>query len=203
MQKIIFFSFLLLESLLSFAHSPQISTVALVQSEGNKWHLIVSGSLGAYEIELKNNNTNLVLEGLKANEFQRMFIEHLFKKIKITANGEHQGVLKNAKIILGHQTDINFEVDGMPEKLTSLYIEQSGFETLRDHYCILKVITLAKESQNFMLQKNNDYSITLEYKNNIFTEKLSQKNDNWLFIITMITALFASILFIFFKIRKR
>lgn len=199
MRKLILLSLCLLGSLLSFAHNPQISSVALVQSQGNKWHLIVSCSLGAYEIELKNNHPALALDRMNANEFQKMFIEHLIAKINITANKEYTGILKNAKVILGHQTDVNFEVEGLPEKLTSLQIEQSGFETLKDHYCILKVITLAKESQNFILEKNNDYSITLAYNNHVFTEKQGKKSNYWLLIFPILTV-FA---FIYFSIKKK
>lgn len=199
MRKLILLSLFLLGSLLSFAHNPQISSVALVQSQGNKWHLIVSCSLGAYEIELKNNHPNLALDRMNANEFQEMFIEHLMAKINITANKEYKGILKNAKVILGHQTDVNFEVSGLPEKLTNLQIEQSGFSTLKDHYCILKVITLAKESQNFILEKNNDYSITLDYSNNVFTEKQGKKSNYWLLVFPILIAL----ILIYLLIKKK
>lgn len=184
------FSFLLIAffPILSLnAHNPQVSTIALVQSKENKWNLIISASLSAFQYELKNTNPNLNLDSLNADNFQRLIVKHLKEKIKIEAN-QIVGTLANGRVILGHQTDINFEVANIPSDLSSLDIEHLGFGTLKDHFCILKVITQKNESGNFILQNANNHAISLEIKNNSF-KQTQRTNPSKLLIFSIILIL--------------
>lgn len=179
MKKISIILLICLHSVGIFAHNAQISTIALVQSKDSKWHLILSASLSAFQYEIKNSNLSINLDSLNAEKFQRIILEHLREKIKIEANGHH-ATLKNARVILGHQTDINFEVTDMPENLQSIDFQQLGFSTLRDHYCVLKIITKNGNENSFMLQKDNNYSVSLVAENNVLVEKVNQSESNFL-----------------------
>jgi hypothetical protein len=181
MKQIAIIALLLLYSLALRAHTPQISSIALVQSKENKWNLVISASLSAFQYELMNSNPNQKLDSIAADQFQALIVAHLKKNIKIEASHRF-ATLRNGKVILGHQTDINFEVSGMPDQLESLDLQQLGFGTLRDHYCVLKVITKNNSSNNFILQKGNNFSISLGLKDKAFVEVSPQHSYNWLII---------------------
>lgn len=197
MKKAVLFSIIFIHSIYLYAHNAQLSTVALVQGKDSKWHLILSASLTAYQIELKNNIPSLNLDSLNADRFQDLLLKHLRSKIKIVANGDYQGILENGRVILGHQTDINFEVSGMPQKLQLLDFQQLGFETLIDHYCIFKIISLENEPGSFILQKDNKYNVVLKETNHVF---MQQTINNSLYSTKTIGIGFFSLLigFLFF-----
>lgn len=185
MKKISIILLVCLHSVGIFAHNAQISTVALVQSKDSKWHLILSASLTAFQYEIKNSNPNINLDSLNAEKFQRIILDHLRQKIDIEANGHH-ATLSNARVILGHQTDINFEATDMPENLQTIDFQQLGFSTLRDHYCVLKIITKNGNENSFMLQKDNNYSVSLVAENTVLVEKVNQSESNFLIYLTVV-----------------
>lgn len=188
MQQIAIFAILLLYTVALRAHTPQISSIALVQSKENKWNLVISASLSAFQYELMNSNPNQKLDSIPADQFQALIVEHLKKNINIEANHRF-ATLRNGKVILGHQTDINFEVSGMPDQLESLNLQQLGFGTLRDHYCVLKVITKDNSSNNFILQGGNNFSISLGLKDKVYSEQNEKSSLSWLLIGAMVMTL--------------
>lgn len=188
MKKISIILLICLHSLSIFAHNAQISTIALVQSKDSKWHLILSASLTAFQYEIKNSKPSINIDSLNAEKFQRIILEHLRQKIDIEANGHH-ATLKNARVILGHQTDINFEVTDMPENPQTIDFRQLGFATLRDHYCVLKIITKSGNENSFMLQKDNNYSVSLVEENNVFVEKVNQSKSNFLIYLLVLSGI--------------
>lgn len=190
MKKISIILLICLHSVGIFAHNAQISTIALVQSKDSKWHLILSASLIAFQYEIKNSNPSINLDSLNAEKFQRVILEHLRQKIDIKANGNH-ATLKNARVILGHQTDINFEVTDMPKNLQTVDFQQLGFATLRDYYCVLKIITKRGNESSFMLQKDNNYSVTLIEENNVLVEKGNQSESNFLIYLLVVLGIIA------------
>jgi hypothetical protein len=200
MRKITIIALLFLNSLGLYAHNAQISTVALVQGKDSKWHLIISASLSAFQYELKNSDANINLDGLNADKFQAMILKHLREKIKIEANGQY-ATLKNARVILGHQTDINFEVTDMPENLQTIDFQQLGFSTLRDHFCVLKIITKNGNENSFMLQKDNNYNVSLATENNVLVEKINQSESNFLIYLWVILGII-SLIIMYFKAPK-
>lgn len=200
MKKASIILLICLHSVGIFAHNAQISTIALVQSKDSKWHLILSASLTAFQYEIKNSNPSINLDSLNAEKFQRIILEHLRQKIDIKANG-HQATLKNARVILGHQTDINFEVTNMSENLQSIDFQQLGFSTLRDHYCVLKIITKNGKENSFMLQKDNNYSVSLLAENTVLVEKDIQSESNFLLYFLVVIGLVA-LIFMYFKTSK-
>jgi len=181
MKQIAIIPLLLLYTLALRAHTPQISSIALIQSKENKWNLVISASLSAFQYEWMNSYPTQKMDSISADLFQAMIVRHLKKKIAIHVNGQ-LGTLQNGKVILGHQTDINFDVSGMPVQLHSLELQQSGFATLRDHYCILKVITKDNDSKNFILQHGNNFSISLGINGKVFSEKSPKKSYHWLLL---------------------
>jgi hypothetical protein len=183
------------------AHNPQISTIAIVQEKDNKWVMIVSSSFTAYEFEIKNSYPTMKMDSLNTETFQKLLLKHFREKIKIEANGVGTIQLKNGKIILGHQTDVRFDIMGMPEILKSLDLQHLGFGTLRDHYCILKIITREHNSQNFILQKENNFSMSLEINNSGFAERPKINFKNWI-VLGIVCIAILSLLFVLYRAAK-
>lgn len=200
MKKISVFLLLSLYSIVLFAHNAQISTMVLVQSNDNKWHLILSTSLTAFQYELKNSNPKLNLENINAEQFQEIILKHLREKIQVEANNKNIP-LKNARVILGHQTDINFELSNMPQNIEKLNIQNLGFSTLRDHYCVLKILRKNGMENNIMLQKDNKFMVSLEAKNDSLVEVVSHNESNSL-IYFLVILVIPFLLIRIFKVRK-
>lgn len=200
MKKISIILLICLHSVGIFAHNAQISTIALVQSKDSKWHLILSASLTAFQYEIKNSNPSINLDSLNAEKFQRIILGHLRQKIDIEANGHH-AALKNARVILGHQTDINFEVTNMPENLQRVDFQQLGFATLRDHYCVLKIITKNGKENSFMLQKDNNYSVSLVEESNVLVEKVNRSESDFLIYLLVLLGIIGLIV-VYLRVSK-
>lgn len=180
MKNTIIFAILFFNSLVLWAHTPQISSIALVQNKNNKWNLVISASLSAFQYEAISSHPSQKIDGITADAFQTMIVRHLREQIRIVANNQ-QAWLERGKVILGHQTDVNFDVAGMPDQLHTLHIQQLGFSSLRDHYCVLKVITKDISSNNFILQKSTDFSTSLHLRDGQFVETSNRsKSPNWL-----------------------
>ncbi len=181
MKKLLFIVIFWINAVILYAHSPQISTITLTQSKDNKWNLIIGSSLSAFQYELKNSYPSQHTDSLNVDKFQMLVIEHLKKNITINANDKKTAILESGMIILGHQTDIRFDVTGMPEKLVFLDLKQLGFGTLKNHYCILTVIIKGNKVGSFILQTDNNYSVFLQQKGNAFVETQPNSMVSWLF----------------------
>ena len=201
MKNTILFALLFFNAFAVWAHTPQISSIALVQNKDNKWNLVISASLSAFQYEAMNSHPGQKIDSITADAFQTMIVQHLREQISIVANNQ-EAWLEKGKVILGHQTDINFDVAGMPDHLRSLQLQQLGFGSLRDHYCVLKVITKDISSNNFILQKSNDFSSSLHLRDGQFIEtSVRSKSPNWLLGGAIMAVLLVFSYFIYQKYR--
>jgi hypothetical protein len=201
MKKTIIFAILFFNVFVMWAHTPQISSIALVQNKDNKWNLVISASLSAFQFEAMNSRPGQKIDSITADAFQTMIVRHLREQISIVAN-DQEAWLEKGKVILGHQTDINFDVAGMPDQLRSLQLQQLGFGSLRDHYCVLKVITKEQSSRNFILQKSTDFSTSLHLRDGQFIETSDRsKSPNWLLGGAIMAVLLVFSYFIYQKYR--
>ena len=163
-----------------WAHSPQISTLTLVQNKDNTWTLMMRASLSAYQYELTDGYINGQTNSMQAADFQPLLLAHLRKNIRIRANGSDTISLQNGQVVLGHQTDVRFDVVGMPEQVQLLDVQQLSFAGLGQHVCILKVITQTGGSSTFVLQQDTDYAVSLARQDNGLAEVAKPSETNWL-----------------------
>ena len=163
-----------------WAHSPQISTVTLVQNKDNTWTLMMGASLSAYQYALADGHINRQTNSIQAADFQPLLLAHLRKNIRIKANGSDTISLQNGRVVLGHETDVRFDVVGMPEQVQLLDVQQLSFAGLGQHVCILKVITQTSGSLTSVLQQDNDYAVSLARQNNVLAEVARPSETNWL-----------------------
>lgn len=163
-----------------WAHSPQISTVTLTQNKDSTWTLMMRASLSAYQYELADGCINCQTNSILAADFQPLLLAHLRENIRIRANGSDTISLQKGQVVLGHQTDVRFDVVGMPEQVQLLDVQQLSFAGLGQHVCILRVITLTSGSSTSVLQQDNDYAVSLAQQDNVLAEVTRSSETNWL-----------------------
>ncbi|MEZ0487297.1 hypothetical protein [Fibrella aquatica] len=166
---------LVLHSLVGLAHSPLLSTVAVTKSKDNTWSLHISASLSAFQFELKNRYPALQIDSLTGDDFQRLVLQHLKETVTIGANSNDAIELKNGMIKLGHQTDIRFEIVGMPAQLQQLEVRHLGFGTLTGHYCVFTMVMPETGRTNFILQQDNQFTVDLAVDNTAIVETKPEK----------------------------
>lgn len=182
------------------AHNAQISTLSVVQNEDKKWRLIVSSGLSAFEFELRNKFPTLDLNTLKLNDFQKLFLANIKENISIEANGGNAIELINGSIKIGHQTDARFDLSGMPDELEEFSISNQSFSTLTDHHYVINIITKKGSSQNFVLEKNNNFELALASEND--TWKVAEKHDTGFYIAIASSTLSLLIIIIVMILKK-
>jgi hypothetical protein len=179
MKTILILVFLFVNVQHGHAHSPQISTITLIQNKDNTWNLIVGASLSAYQYELANSYPNQRFDSVQVNLFRPLLLNHLRRNIRIKANNSKAASLQNGMVILGHQTDVRFDVKGVPEELQSIDIQQLSFYSLGGHYCLFKIITLRNGTFSHVLERENNYSVSLVLENDRFIDVAQKSGLNW------------------------
>ncbi|MGF7217338.1 hypothetical protein GGR92_003511 [Spirosoma lacussanchae] len=161
------------------AHNPQLSTMALVQGQDKTWTLNIGASLAAFQYELQNSYPDQGIDQLDADAFQKKIIEHLRHTIHIQAGSGRTIQLAHGMIRLGHQTDVRFEVTGMPDQLQTLQLRHLGFSTLKNQYCVLTIQTPATPTKTCILQDENAFVVSLKADQHTLVETPPEQPLNW------------------------
>ncbi|WP_080053859.1 hypothetical protein [Spirosoma aerolatum] len=179
MKKAFLISLFLYIPTFLYAHSPQISTIVLAQTKAGQWNVLIGSSLSAFQYSLQTKGLLKESDTLQAAAFQKMILEHLRENIQIRANGNGPIELTHGMVILNHQTDVRFDLTGMPQQLQTITIRQGSFASLRNHYCILKIFPDGGRVRSFILQESNDFMISLKLSNNDLVEVFPKNYTNW------------------------
>jgi hypothetical protein len=150
MHKLILLFFLIAYQ--AFGHSPMISTMALVKDSKGQWTLHISASSEAFQAALADKKM------YDAEAYQNALIQFIKSSTVIRSNLLNPATLNNGQCRLGHQTDVKFIVDGIPEHTKALTIKNQTFQKLNNHFAILKVIDGKMESNQFVLEPSNKFS---------------------------------------------
>ncbi|QMW05179.1 hypothetical protein [Spirosoma foliorum] len=192
MKKLLFISLFMYMPISLLAHNPQISTLVLVQNEHKQWNLIIGSSLTAFQYALQNKGLLNPSDTIQAARFQKLILDYLRENIQLSSNGDQRITLKNGMMILNHQTDVRYDLPEMPQQLQTLIIRQQSFASLKNHYCLLKISPYGGTSSSFILQPDNDFTISLQLEGNHLIEVPHQPNPygTWLTVLAGGLALF-------------
>ncbi|SIS84612.1 hypothetical protein SAMN05421766_104341 [Zobellia uliginosa] len=196
MKKIIFGLLTCLCSLFASAHSSQIATMTLAQDQENNWTLHISSSFNGFRSQLIQNYPDLQMDALSADEFQKLVITYVKDNILLKANSDFTGELKEGAIKMGHQTDLKFRVVGLPSALTTLQVKLKGFKQNSKHNTVFKIIDQADSSENFVIKKDNQFTVQVEKINGHFQTKGEESNLFWPFISLNILVVVSSIMIV-------
>jgi len=173
MKKLILLLIIGLISVTGFAHQPDISTTVLVEKENNKWILQIDASLTAFQQEVKTHFADTPYQ--TPEEFREMTLQHIRNNFEIVFNHSKCLTLTKGFVQLGHETKVVFEVTGIPSEINSIEVVNTIF---KDIYRSQSVLVILKEDFNkkkFVVNRANNYQLTLKADKNDFTEIKQQK----------------------------
>ncbi|MUH35693.1 hypothetical protein D9O36_07570 [Zobellia amurskyensis] len=181
-------------SLFAHAHSSQIATMTLAEDQQNNWTLHISSSFDGFRYQLAQNYPDIKTDELSADEFQKLVINYVKDNILLNANSGFIGELREGAIKIGHQTDLKFRVAGLPNDIKTLRVQLKGFAETSKHNTVFKIVDHADTSKNFVIKKDNQFTIQIEKSNGQFQVKGQEANLFWPFTaltILVIVSIFA------------
>ncbi|MEO9511347.1 MAG: hypothetical protein ABJN84_05475 [Flavobacteriaceae bacterium] len=145
------------------AHQPDLSTTMLMERENGQWVLQLSAALTAFQHEIKMNYPAYK----SPQEFREMVLQHLKKNLNIYIN-ETGITLENGQVKLGHQTNVIFEVQGIPNHIDDVLIQNKSFKNIHGNQNTLLILKNGFKKKQFVLNNANDHTVWLEVNNNSF-----------------------------------
>ncbi len=155
--------------LLSFTrpvHQPELSSTLLVERPDGTWVLQVRASLSAFEIEVLSQFGKDAYA--TPEEFNALVIRHLREHVSITCNGGEEVRLENGYVKLGHETNVLFEMHGLPDKIKKVVVSNSSFKEIHDNQGALIILKKGFKKQQFMLNDLNGHTAHLVASKNQF-----------------------------------
>lgn len=123
---------MLLSILLGFgtlqAHQPDLSSTILSEQGEDKWVLQIRGALTGFEYEIHQNFGKDSYA--TPEEFQELVIKHVKDNVSILFDESNNVVLKNGLVRLGHETNVIFEVKGVPGNFEEVKFKNSSFKDI-------------------------------------------------------------------------
>ena len=162
--------FLILSSLFfsftDLVHQPELSSTMLVEREDGTWVLQIRAALTAFEYEVhthygKDSYTT-------AEEFNALVIRHLMENISITCNGKEAVSLQKGYVKLGHEANVIFEMQGIPQKIKHVLVSNTSFKDIHDNQSALIILKKGFKKQQFKLNNKNKYTAQLKASKNQF-----------------------------------
>lgn len=156
----------LLCSLLTMAHQPSISTTLLVEQEDGSWVFQVRSALTAFEqeVHLKYGEGSYTTP----EEFKELVLCHIADNLSIDFGEQGVAMLSNGFVKLGHETNVVFQVSGVPENIHTLAIKNSSFENIYGNKSVLIILKKGFEKKQFELNGKNDHTVNLKATDNAF-----------------------------------
>lgn len=196
MKKALFFISLFFFTISVKAHQPDISTTMLVEKENNTWVLQVRASLSAFQHEIKTHFADTPYK--TPEEFKEMVLEHLRNNFQIILNGDEQITLKKGFVKLGHETNVVFEVTGIPSDLKNILVKNSSFNDIYKSQSTLVILKKGYSKERFFLNNENNHTLKLEtsgHKFINFKSDIISKTTYQLLVILIVCILFSIVLF--------
>jgi hypothetical protein len=172
MAKWVLFFVLMACSSIVQAHQPDISSTMLVEQDG-KWILQIRTSLTAFQQEVQTHFAETPYK--TPEEFQAFVISHLKNNIRILFNGNDNVALENGYVKLGHETNVVFEVVGVPADIKSVLVKNSSFKDIHRNQSALVIFKKGFTQEQFILDNSNEHTVLLNARNSKFTLASSSK----------------------------
>lgn len=150
-----FFSF----SWVAQAHQADISTTMIVERDNNQWVVQISAALTAFQYEIKAYYGDSAYATPEA--FQALVISHLKDNLSISFNGKDTAKIEHAYVRLGHETNVVFEISGVPTDIRSADIRNSSFKDIHRNQSALVLLKKGFSKQQFILKDANQHTANL------------------------------------------
>lgn len=153
------------------AHQPELSTTMLVEQTKGKWLLQVRSALTAFQYEVETNYSKGAYRS--PEEFQELVLEHLKKNIQLSFNedSKYAIALEGGFVKLGHETNVIFELVGVPQEIKSLSITNNTFDGISRSQSAFIIAKNSFKRKQFILKEDNQHTVKLLVENNQFKQK--------------------------------
>lgn len=144
------------------AHQPDYSSTVLIEQEDNTWILNIRAALTAYEYVVHHEYGDTSYAS--AAEFQELVVQHMRENLEIETDGNKLVEFENGVVKLGHETNVFFEVKGMPEDFTNIKVTNTGFKDVYNNQSTLAIFKKGVKPNKFTLNNKNDHTLSFSVK---------------------------------------
>lgn len=202
MSKYIISLCLLLSTYFAHGHQPDISSTMLVEQENGHWLLQVRASLTAFQYEIRNHYGENSYDS--PEKFKDLVVEHIMQNFVLTGNDKDSIQLQNGYVKLGHETNVVFEMMGMPKDLDRMAITHKSFSNIHRNQSILLVLKQGVAKDQFILNESNDHTALLTLKDNRFVIQSLASNPTFFpYGLIIGVAMSLTILCIYIPLRRK
>ena len=131
----------------------------------------IRASLTAFQYEVRTHFAETPYK--TPEEFKDFVIEHVKNNVTIYFNETDSVTLRNPYVKLGHETNVVFEVVGVPKNIESVFVKNSSFNDIHRNKSALVLLKKGFEKEQFVLNNDNEHSAEL-----IVNEKSFELKDN-------------------------
>lgn len=177
-------------------HQPDVSSTMLIEQPDGSWLLQVRASLTAFQYEVRNKYGEDSYD--TPEKFQELVSQHLAEQLTVFFNQKDTAVLQNAYVKLGHETNVVFEVLGVPKIIKSLSVQNSSFQNIHRNQSALLVLKKGFPKEQYILNNSNQHTIELLVDGSQFVEYAGarfNKSPSVVFLLAgMIVLVFGTVL---------
>lgn len=149
------------------AHNPQVSNISIMQDTATKkYSLLINVPLLTCQNELSNSYPSIEIDSLSKNDFQELLLHHFKNNMLFIANNKDTLFISNGMLSLGHETQLIFELSGLPETVKSLHLQYAALRSQYDHFAVLQISLADKTMGRFVFNNENNYELSLRNENN-------------------------------------
>ena len=201
-MKFLTFILFVLISVASCTHQHKLSTVVVSKTTDGKYVMQVTSSLTAFEGEVdylygKNSYKT-------PDEFSDLVIGHFRKNVSFFIN-DRAVQFVNPEVLLGHETKLVVEVQGMPRNINTIDLKNTMFKDMSLNQSVVMLVGQEFPNQQYILDNNNSQQIQLASKNgkwNYTTNNgFTMKAKNIYLLVLLLLAIPSA--YFFFRPRKK
>lgn len=171
------------------AHQPDVSSTVLAESGDNTWVLQVRAALTAFEYEIHYHYGEDSYKTPKA--FQELTRNYVKENLSILFDGTNAAILKNGMVKLGHETNVVFEVEGIPENFSNIEFKNTSFRDITRNQSALIILKKGFDKNQFVLNNENEHTANLTVEDSKFIATSSSKTSNEMIDIYIILSVLA------------
>lgn len=142
-----------------FAHQADVSTTLLSQQTNGQWILQIKASLSAFKQEVTTSYPEETYQS--PEEFQDLVIRHVMENISIVFDKNTEVKFQQPLVRLGHETNVIFEVVGVPENFERVFFKNSSFKDIHKNQSGLVILKEGFSQKQFVLNNTNEHTAEL------------------------------------------
>ncbi|ANH59836.1 hypothetical protein [Dokdonia donghaensis] len=201
MKKFIITALLILTTISSYAHQTEASTIILAEKEKGVWILQINASLTAFQQEVRQTYASTPYK--TPEEFREMVLNHITQNLNLSFNENQNYILTDGKVQLGHETKVLFTLTRVPSNLETIDLTNTLFKNIHNSKSALLILKEDFKKTKFVLNKDNNYSLSLSVTEDEFIDINIQKASMGPVSFLSILALVIAVALLSKKVYKR